>query len=406
MKVFLPICIITFFLIKGCKERSNDAPASSSTDNPLEIPALFERSGQLAKAAEWEKTKKKVAELKNKIAINSNDINSRLQIATIYLTEARITGEHPYYYPAIEKILNGVLSIDSKNFEATIFKASVKMSQHHFAEARELAEKARKINPDNAYAYGILVDANVELGNYEEAVTTSDKMQSLKPSLESYSRASYLREIHGDYKGAIEAMTLAVQAGLPGSEPQCWSKNALAQLYLNTDATENAEHQYNQILEMRPSYAFALAGLANIAKAKKQYDVALNLLDSAASIMPEFSFHEQMADIYGLKGENEKAQKKYAEVKAMLQTDAQSGHSVSLEFCKLFIKMNQLDSAKVYALEEYAIRPRNIDVNKELAWIAYKQNDFKKAKEYLEAAMRTGCKDPELLMRASSIKKA
>ena len=121
----------------------------------------------------------------------------------IYLAEARITGEHPYYYPAILTILDGVLAMDPKNFEATTFKASVKMSQHQFAEASELAEKARLINPNNAYVYGVLVDANVELGNYEEAVEMSDKMQQLKPSLESYSRASYLREIYGNYPAPL-----------------------------------------------------------------------------------------------------------------------------------------------------------------------------------------------------------
>ena len=44
------------------------------------------------------------------------------------------------------------------------------MSQHQFADAKKLAEEAKTINPDNAYVYGVLVDANVELGNYEEAV--------------------------------------------------------------------------------------------------------------------------------------------------------------------------------------------------------------------------------------------
>lgn len=394
-------------VFSACKNNNADpASGTASVSDPLAIPALFERKGSLADAAEWPKTKEKVAELNSRIIKNSKDAKSRLQIATIYLTEARITGEHPYYYPAIEKILDGVLSINPKNFEATVFKASVKMSQHKFAEAKVLAEKAKQLAPDNAYSYGILVDANVELGNYKEAIVNSDKMQSLKPSLESYSRASYLREIYGDYPGAIEAMKLAVSAGLPGSEPQCWSLNTLSQLYLNLNQLEKAEQGYKSILIARPSYAFALAGLAKVAYKRKDYKTALVMLDSAAAIMPEFSFHEQMADIYAEQGMKDKAQAKYQQVAEMLKKDSASGHSVSLEMCKLMIKMGKLEEAEKYGLEEYKIRPDNIDVNKELAWIAYKQNNFKKAAEYLQAAQKTNSKDPELLLRAETIKKA
>ena len=375
-----------------------------SQQNPLEIPDLLERKGELANAAEWAKTKQKTDELKAKLKANPDDVKTRLQLATIFITEQRITGEHHFYYPAIEKILNGVLSIDPENFEAKVYKASLRMSQHQFADAKQIAEEAKNINPNNAYVYGILVDANVELGNYTEAVAMSDKMQALKPSLESYSRASYLREIYGDYNGAVEAMKLAVQAGLPGSEPQCWSRNVLGDLYYNMGNWAAAENAYAENLAMRPSYAPSMAGLAKVETKKKNYTRALALLDSANAIMPQSSFEEQKADVYAAMGDTKKAMDKYAEVQKLLIADANSGHhSVSLELTRSFIKTNQLDSAKKYAIMEYNIRPKNIDVNNELAWIAYSQNDFTKAKEYLKTALSTGSKNPELLQRAAAI---
>ncbi|GAB4000850.1 hypothetical protein GCM10028807_55100 [Spirosoma daeguense] len=388
----------------ACTNTKKETTASSGPN--LEIPPLYERRGELASATEWQHTKEKVAELNEKIRKEPNDVKPRLQLVIIYLSEARITGEHPYYYPAILTMLDGVLAIDPKNFEATTFKASVKMSQHQFAEARELAEKARQINPNNAYVYGVLVDANVELGNYEEAVAMSDKMQALKPSLEAYSRASYLREIYGNYPGSISAMQLAVQAGLPGSEPQCWSKNILGHLYETTGQLAKAEAQYKDILTLRPSYAFALGGQARVYKARKEYDKALATLDKAAKIMPEFSFHEEMAEIYALRGDNEKAKKTFAEVAKMLDEDAQSGHAVDLERCKLYTKSGQLDSAAIYGQKEYQKRPKNIDVNHALAWVYYKQQDYKKAGQHMQVALRTGSKDPELLQQAGAIELA
>ncbi len=400
--IFLLATLLTN--LTSCSNSEGKLKEYISEQNPMDIPELLERQGELAGASEWTRTKEKVTELKTKLVAKPNDVKTRLQIATIFISEQRITGEHHFYYPAIEKILNGVLSIDPKNFEANVYKASLRMSQHQFADAKKIAEEARAINPDNAYVYGILTDANVELGNYEEAVAMSDKMQAMKPSLEAYSRASYLREIYGDFNGAIAAMKLAVQAGLPGSEPQSWSMNVLGDLYYNTGKLDEAEKAFETNLQMRPSYAPSMAGLAKVLAKKKNYTRAIALLDSANAIMPQSSFDEQIADVYTEMGDTKKAMDKHTAVQKLLITDANSNHhSVSLELAKSFAKTNQWDSAKKYATMEYNIRPKNIDVNNELAWIAYNQNDFVKAKEYLKAALSTGSKNPELMQRAASI---
>ncbi len=398
------ILLLVSVTIISCNQNEDKLKNYIADQNPMDIPNLLERTGELASAAEWPKTKGKMAELKTKITAKPTDVKLRLQAATIFITEQRITGEHHFYYTAIEKILNGVLSLDSLNFEANVYKASLRMSQHQFAEAKALAEKALAINPNNGYVYGILVDANVELGNYAEAVSMSDKMQTIKPSLESYARASYLREIYGDVNGAIEAMKLAVTAGLPGSEPQSWSRNILGDLYFNSNQIDKAESAYAENLILRPSYAPSMAGLAKVETKKKNFVRALALLDSANSIMPQASFEEQKADVYAAMGDTAKAQAAYKEVQKLLIIDANTPqHTVSLELAKSFQKTNQWDSAKKYANLEFAVRPKNIDVNNEMAWIAYNQNDFAKAKQYATTALSTGSKNPELLKRVALI---
>jgi tetratricopeptide (TPR) repeat protein len=403
MKPSLLLFLLTL-LMTACQERqtTTNERTSASQMASTNQPDLFERTGELANASEWERVKTKVNDLKIKINNDPNDLKPRLQLVTIYLSEARITGEHPYYYPAILTMLDGILALDPNNFEATTFKASVLMSQHQFAAARALAEKARAINPNNAYIYGVLVDANVELGEYEEAVKLSDKMQQLKPSLESYARVSYLREIYGSYPSAIAAMKLAVEAGVPGSEPYCWSKHILGQLYETTGNLAEAERHYAGIVYTRPSYAPALAGQARVLAAKKQYPQALALLDKAAAIMPEFSFHEEMGKIYAAQGDNQKAAAKYAEVAKMLAEDAQSGHTVDLELCKLYTLSGQYDLAMKYGQKEYAKRPKNIDVNHALAEVYAAQNDQSNAQKHLKVALRTGKKNPEWLALSAS----
>ena len=131
---------LLMLLITSCGMVAGESTenAVSDTQKSLEIPDMFQRKGELANASEWQKTQQKVEELKSKIAKKPDDVKARLQIASIYISEARITGEHPYYYPAIHKILDGALSMEPNNFEAIVLKASVYLSQHRFQDAKIL----------------------------------------------------------------------------------------------------------------------------------------------------------------------------------------------------------------------------------------------------------------------------
>ncbi|MEO6637989.1 MAG: TipAS antibiotic-recognition domain-containing protein, partial [Ginsengibacter sp.] len=179
---------------------------------------LMER-GNDATSVEWQRTKKASEQLIKQIEYNPNDTKTAIALATLYVQEGRITANYMYYDAAAMKYINRVLENEPGNFEALTLKALLYMSQHHFADGLAIAEKAQKINPYNALIYGVLVDGNVEMGNYNGAVENSDKMISIRPDIRSYARISYLREIHGDYPGAIEAMKMAVGAGGEGDEP-------------------------------------------------------------------------------------------------------------------------------------------------------------------------------------------
>lgn len=182
--------------------------------------SLQQRKGPSANSPEWTSIKSTASLLLESIKRNPEDTKSSLALAALFIQEARITGNYVYYDMAAMKYINDVLQKDSANFNALIYKALIYLSQHHFAEGLATAQQAQRINPYNAFVYGILVDGHVEMGNYTAAVENSDKMVSIRPDLRSYSRISYLREIHGDYPGAIEAMKMAVEAGHPAMKPR------------------------------------------------------------------------------------------------------------------------------------------------------------------------------------------
>jgi len=407
-KIFYLIIFATSLSAAQSCNTSNDEDTTVQVDDNIGIPPLFQRKGELAKSAEWEKTKEKVAELRGKIASNPNDIQSHLRIATIYITEARITGNANYYAPVFS-ILDKVIAKDPNNFEAYVFKASVKMSQHQFADAKAFAEKAMSINPNNAYVYGVLVDANVELGNYQHAVAMSDKMQSIKPSLESYSRASYLREIFGDYPGAIEAMKLAVQAGGPGLESTEWARVTLGDLYLNTGKLDDAAKEYTNSLAYRPDHANAIIGLAKVEKAKKNYTAAIAQTEKAIKLVSETSYISLLAELHELNGNEAKAKEIRNDIVRLTeegerdQEKSTVKHNGNRELAIAYMDNKQLDKAYVYAMEDLKMRPENIDANELAGWICYLKGNYEAAKTYAEKSLQTNSQNTEKLLKASMI---
>jgi len=399
--LLIAICMFSLYACNSKVAKSNQVESNTNKFAPLK-----ERNAELAKLPDWNTVKEQANELQAKILFDSNDVKSKILLAQLYMQEARVTGEHPYYYPATLTILDHVIHQDPANFEGLAFKASVLLSLHHFQEALVVGTQAVKVNPNNGFIYGILCDANVELGNYEAAVAMSDKMQSIRPGLESYSRASYLREIYGDNAGAVEAMKLAFQAGLPGSEEASWAGNTLAHLLENTGDLKHAEELAHIILEQRPSYAFATDALGRIELAKGNYDQSIVLFKQAIDVMPEFSFYENMARAYEEKGDKIKAKELYKEVLTMLAEDAKSGHYADMELAHVYLKLGDFDKALEHANIEYKRRPLNIDVNSTMAWVYFAKGNPAEAKRHMDVAMRMGTQNAVCLAKASMIEKA
>ncbi len=382
---------------------------SKKAELPTKTPSFKERSG-LAKTGEWLNTKKAMEGLLAAIEQHPNDYKSMLLLSQAYIQEGRETGNHGYYDKAALDVLETILKNEPNNFEALCSKATVLLSQHHFTEGLAIAQKALPLNNNSAFIYGILCDANLELGDYKNATIMADKMVSIRPDIRSYARISYLREIYGDVPGAIEAIKLAVSAGYPGLEQTEWTRCILAHLYENKGSLDSAEIQYRVALQERPNYAFAIAGLGHIAKVKGNYKEAISYYEQAKTLITEFSFSDELTDLYKLTNQIEKATTNAQEVITMLgpnvnvEGESGHGHYADKELAYAYLKINDVDNALRHALLEHERRPNNIDVSETLAWAYYKKGNFKDANTYIDVALKTGSKNPTLLCRAGLIK--
>lgn len=392
----------------SCSEsRADNANANTpamtvSQESSGTIPRLLTRADGLGTVDEAIHVGKIYDEQVARLHQNTNDAEARLKLAELFINEARITGEHPYYYPKALEMLRGIpaesFNSQDQQFRALYLESSVQLSLHDFVNAFATGQKAQELFPYNAGIYGVLVDAEVEMGHYTNAVELCDKMVGMRPDLRSYARVSYLREIHGETEGAIEAMKMAVSAGMPGYEQTAWCRLNLGELYEKYGTMDQAKEQYEILLVERPHYPFAYAGLARVNMAKGNYKDAATNLDQAISLIPEVGFFEQKAELHRLLGETKDAEALYPEILAMMKEDSDAGHNMDLELSKVHLNLGgDTDKALEYAQKAAQGREGNIEVNAALAEIYFAKGDVSLAKSHLEKAMATGSKNPDYL---------
>ena len=201
--------LIAFAALIAALHFLNRAPASPTT-------ASAGASG-LASGPAPQTTEALVRDLQEAVAAEPGDAQLYAELGDAYYQRARETGD-PAYYTRSEDAIDTALELDPGNPEATVGAGTLALARHDFAAALRWGHRAVRTAPYEADTYGLLGDAQVELGRYDDAARSLDRMVGLKPNLASYSRISYYRELHGDLDGALEAMRLAVSAG--GGAPE------------------------------------------------------------------------------------------------------------------------------------------------------------------------------------------
>ncbi|MEO8770237.1 MAG: hypothetical protein ABI402_09140 [Ferruginibacter sp.] len=407
-KNYLYLTLITIFLASVGFVVLRYNKKTSAIAN-MEYTLLPRKSGD-ANNTEWLFAKKNIDNLLAKLKKNPADTKSRIALANAYISESRVSGNTAYYDKAAMATVNKVLASDASNFEALMLKSLLYLSQHHFADGLATAGSAQKINPDNAFVYGLLIDGNVEMGNYSAAVDAADKMVSLRPDLRSYSRIAYLREIHGDYPGAIDAMKMAITAGADGQESTEWCRAQLGKLFEGTGDLKNALFEYQLSLAVRPGYAYALAGLARLASAEKKYDSAVFYFKQANAAINDYGIKENLAASYKLNGNTAASDSLYAVLIDEMTNnskkendDASIGHYADREMAYVYLHTGNIDKSLEHALAEYNRRPKNIDVNETMAWVYYNKKDYAKALTYIAPAFITQSNNPSLVCIAGLI---
>jgi tetratricopeptide (TPR) repeat protein len=285
-------------------------------------------------------------------------------------------------------------------------RGTLALARHDFAAALGYGTQALSSDPQSARYHGIVGDAQIELGMYDDAIDSYQEMVDSRPDFAAYSRVAYARELYGDPEGAIEAMEFALQAGSGTPENVAWAHVQLANLWFTSGKLEEAQKAYGLSTRTVGAYAPVLAGQAKIAAARGDLEQAATLYQQAFNRMPLPEYAIALGDVYAEMGEREKAEEQYDLVRSIDKLLRANGVDTDLEIALFYADHDiDLQTSLEKARAAYDARP-SIHAADVLAWTLYKTGNYKEAQEYSSEALKLGTHDPLKLFHAGMISKA
>jgi tetratricopeptide (TPR) repeat protein len=330
------------------------------------------------------------------------DQNTYVQLGSAYIQKARETGD-PSYYSRAEAVLLKALELNPNHASAMSSLGALALGQHQFSEAEQWARRSLAINAADPNTFGVLGDAQVELGQYDAAFESFQTMVDLKPNLNSYARVSFARELTGDLEGAVEVMKMAVAAGAPNTESTAWALVQLGNLYFNTGNLDAAAAQYEAALRNFNNYYLALAALGKVRAAQGQYNEAIQLYEQVAAIIPQPTTLAALGDLYARTGRPDQAKLQYDTVEFIGKLSSFNQQLYNRELALFYADQNiKLAEALKLTTQEIKVR-QDIYGYDALAWALFKNGRLDKAAEAIAAAMKLGTQDASIYYHAGMI---
>ena len=342
-----------------------------------------------------------LASAKTKARETPGDAVAWVNLGDALAQELRDTADEAYYDRA-EAAYRFALGLNAKSVDALIGMAWVAGGRHDFDQSKQWANQALALDAGNASAFGILGDADVELGDYDGAYEHYQKMMDLKPDLSSWSRGAHLLWLTGDGKKAVWLMEKAIKAGAPFAENTAWCRAKLATMLFNQGAFAPAAQVLEPALKAAPKNAHVLLAAGRIAAAREDFAGAEKYFQTVLETGPNHDALVALGDLRGAKGDASGAEEFYARVEALEAAQiARVGHS-HVAMAKFYADHDRKPVEALRMAEERKLT-RNVNEADTLAWVYFKNGDQPRAIEAIKRALSQKTQDSEIHFHAGMI---
>lgn len=197
------------------------------------------------------------------------------QLAALYLQRARETADNADLVRAEETARQSLALRRGRNDEAVGVLASSLMAQHRFDEAHDAALELLRTDSTSIPARGMVAEAAMELGRYDEAARLFGMLETYQSDLGTAPRLARWAELRGDSQEARRLLREALEQarrrhGMP-REQLAWFHLRLGDLALRTGHLGEAERQLNAGLSILPDDYRLLGTLARLQAARHRW---------------------------------------------------------------------------------------------------------------------------------------
>ncbi len=389
------VCALTFavsLVVLGAMNRPGGAASEGAAPVALEPP------GRAAS------TDDRIRYLQRLIDASPKATGTWSTLGLTYLQKARETGESGFYVRA-QGALDRALRRDSGDAAAVIGMGQLALVRHDFRAALRWGRRARRLAPESVRTYPVLVDALVELGRHEEAGRVLQQMIDLEPNLAGYARASYLRELHGDLEGAVEAMRLAVSAGGGAPENVAYVEALLGGLQFDRGNFRDARRAYRRALARFEDYPPAVAGLAEVDAARGELDAAIERYQALVDRLPLPGYAIALGEAQLAAGRGEAARETFALVEVQQRLLERNGVNSDVELAIFQADHGSPARAVRLARSAWSAAPsvRSADA---LGWALTRAGRADDGLRWTRRALKLGWREPTVLYHAGMAARA
>jgi tetratricopeptide (TPR) repeat protein len=343
---------------------------------------------------------------RSRLAADETDTMAAIRLADVLLRKARVETDAAHAFEA-ERVLKAVLRHDPGAYDALRMLGAVYLSQHRFADAAEAAQRAASMRPEDAWNYGVLGDAYVELGDYERGFDAFDTMVQRRPDAASYARIAYAYELQGRLPDALRHMRLAAEAtGASDPESLAWHYAQVGNLLLQMGRVDEAAREFARANHAFPDHPYADLGLARVAAARGQYERALTLYRGLMADAPTPELAATIGDLLAYTGHTQEAHAMYERAEA-LEREGWAFEEPQPAALARMLAERGLKTGEAVTLAERAARGRtDIFTMDALAWAYFRAGRLSDAHAASVQARRTGTADRRILCHARAIEQA
>ena len=341
----------------------------------------------------------RITEMERRLREQPGDAAASVLLADALLRQQRATVDGRAANRAAS-ILEDVLKRDPGQYDVLRLLGAVRLSRHQFRDALEIGRRARDARPDDAWNYGVIGDALLELGDYDDAYDAFDRMAALRPNADAYARISYARELRGDIAGALTVMQMAANATPAHDvEAKAWSVAHVGELYLQLGKPDDAEREFRHANFFFPDYPHAMIGLAKLKVARGDRAGAREDFLAQFKRTPTLDLAARIGDLYRAEGDAGQAERYYQIAEELAgPAIAQTEPAFAMFLAE---HDRRLPDALRIAESVSAIR-HDIFTADALGWALYKAGRIPEACAAAKRALRTGSGDPRIREHAAA----